>query len=320
MKGNRLLVLDGWRGVSILMVLSAHLLPLGPKVWQLNATAGPLGMSLFFTLSGFLITNGLYNNPNVGEFIVRRFFRIIPLVWLYLGVSFFSVATSVDSAIALLFFYANWPPMDFTEVTTHIWSLCVEMQFYIGVAALVFLTGKRGLWLIPLMCLLVTLNRVNDGVAIAINTYYRVDEILVGGGLALFYNSPSKRVVETLQNISPLYLMLPLVLSCHPESGVLAYFRPYFAVLLIATSMYCSESRFSQLLSNKILAYLAVISFSLYVIHPILRHSWLGEGEGLEKYLKRPILFLTLFILAHVSTFYYEKRWISWAKLITTKK
>ena len=52
-------VLDGWRGISILCVLSAHMLPLGPKSWQLNATTATIGMSIFFTLSGFLITTTL---------------------------------------------------------------------------------------------------------------------------------------------------------------------------------------------------------------------------------------------------------------------
>ncbi|UUZ49860.1 hypothetical protein LP420_06870 [Massilia sp. B-10] len=31
--------LNGWRGLSIVMVLAAHLLPLGPKTWQLNYSA-----------------------------------------------------------------------------------------------------------------------------------------------------------------------------------------------------------------------------------------------------------------------------------------
>ena len=60
---NYLAVLDGWRGISILLVLASHLLPLGPKGWQLNATAGPMGMALFFTLSGFLITRFLLDAP-----------------------------------------------------------------------------------------------------------------------------------------------------------------------------------------------------------------------------------------------------------------
>ena len=74
-------MLDGWRGISILLVLLAHLMPLGPKAWRLNETAGPLGMALFFTLSGFLITRFLLRNDSIAEFLIHRFFRIVPLAW-----------------------------------------------------------------------------------------------------------------------------------------------------------------------------------------------------------------------------------------------
>ena len=43
---KRIPILDGWRATSILLVLGAHLLPLGPKVLQLNDTAGAMGMAL----------------------------------------------------------------------------------------------------------------------------------------------------------------------------------------------------------------------------------------------------------------------------------
>ena len=61
----RLDALDGWRGVSILLILACHLLPLGPKSLQLNDMAGPMGMAIFFTLSGFLITRFLLHRPIV---------------------------------------------------------------------------------------------------------------------------------------------------------------------------------------------------------------------------------------------------------------
>ena len=48
----RLPVLDGLRAIRILLVLAAHMLPLGPKLLQLNHTAGVMGMSLFFALIG----------------------------------------------------------------------------------------------------------------------------------------------------------------------------------------------------------------------------------------------------------------------------
>src|SRR5688572_19452949 len=80
-------VLDGWRGISILLVLAAHLLPVGPKVWQLNVATGVAGMVIFFVLSGFLITSILLSGSALPDFLARRFFRIVPLAWAYLAVA-----------------------------------------------------------------------------------------------------------------------------------------------------------------------------------------------------------------------------------------
>src|ERR1700682_3044087 len=81
-------VLDGLRAISILLVLACHLLPLGPKALRLNETAGAMGMSLFFALSGFLITSGLLRNSSIHEFLVRRLARILPLAYAYTLVVF----------------------------------------------------------------------------------------------------------------------------------------------------------------------------------------------------------------------------------------
>ena len=145
----RLIALDGWRGLSILLVLAAHLLPLGPKAWHLNFASGVLGMSIFFTLSGFLITNFLLHRPSVVDFLIRRLFRIIPLAWLYLVIALSIAHAPTESWLAHFFFYANWPPMDFVNITSHFWSLCVEVQFYVGIAILFLLLRRRGLMLIP---------------------------------------------------------------------------------------------------------------------------------------------------------------------------
>ena len=64
LSSERLPALDGLRAISILLVLACHMLPLGPKVLQLNEAAGAMGMSLFFALSGFLIVSGLIYNAD----------------------------------------------------------------------------------------------------------------------------------------------------------------------------------------------------------------------------------------------------------------
>lgn len=317
---SRFAVLDGWRGLSILLVLAAHLLPLGPKSWQLNATAGPLGMVLFFTLSGFLITHFLLNHVGVRDFLIRRFFRIIPLAWLYIAVCLMLGNANASSWLAHALFYANWPPMPLIATTGHLWSVCVEVQFYVAVALLVTLLGKRGLMFIPLLCVLFTAYRVSNEVLIAINTWYRVDEILAGSVLALIYagrfgDLPKKFLMRPNQ----LLVGILLFLSCHPESGFMNYLRPYFAALLVGSTLIGQTNCKTRFLGNRFLVYFAAISYALYIIHPLLAHSWLGSGEGLEKYLKRPLLFVVLLLLAHFSTYYFEHKWIAFGKRLSRR-
>ena len=75
---HRLPILDGLRAISILLVLAAHIVPIGPSVLGLNYAVGAMGMSLFFVLSGFLITSTLIHNPGV---LVKSLAGIIPLVY-----------------------------------------------------------------------------------------------------------------------------------------------------------------------------------------------------------------------------------------------
>lgn len=318
MEQGRYAVLDGWRGISILCVLAAHLLPVGPKAWQLNSTVGPLGMVLFFTLSGFLITSWLLARPEVAAFAVRRLARIVPLAWLYLLVALpvgFRGTVDLEAWLAHFLFYANWPPMPLTSVTGHFWSLCVEVQFYVAVALLVAVLGRRGLLLLPLLALAVTALRMYDGVQIAINTYYRVDEILAGATLALIVNGKLYGLTTTVLRLGHPLVALPLlVVACHPEGGVLNYFRPYLAALLVGWSIAHASAGWREVLTLRFLVYVGGISYALYVWHPLLDHSWLGSGDTMEKYIKRPLLFAAAFAVAHVSTFYYEARWTKMAR------
>lgn len=313
--------LDGWRGLSILMVLLGHLFPLGPSYLQLNSSVAATGMAIFFILSGFLITTMLIKNSSVKQFIIRRFLRIVPLAWLGTVVALIIHSGSLEMYLAHLFFYANWEPMQLTEGTGHFWSLAVEMQFYVLIALMVVLFKKKVFWLLPIMCIAVTAYRAEHNVLMTINTYFRLDEILAGCMLALISAHGSTELKEWFCKISPIFLFVLLIFSAHPESGLLNYFRPYIAMLLIASTLYSNNKNWiDDLLKNRYLVYLATISYALYVIHGILTYTWLGEGERLEKYLKRPLLLGVTFALAHFSTFYYEKYWIDIGRRITKKQ
>jgi len=314
-------VLDGWRGLSILFVLAAHLLPLGSKNWQMNMTVGALGMSVFFILSGFLISNFLYKKQNIIDFLIRRLFRILPLAWLYIVIVLFLKSANEMQWLTHLFFVSNWPPMQLTNVTSHFWSLCVEVQFYLLVALLVLFFRKKGLLALPLLCLAVTWYRIDQGVYVAINTYYRLDEILAGCTLSLIYNNEIfvylKRV---LSRLNPYLIFILLLISCHPQSGAINYLRPYFAAILIGITLFNkNRHHLNYVLNINILFYLATISYALYIIHGGLRYTWLGEGDTLVKYAKRPLLFAATFLFAHLSTFYYEKYFIKLGRTLSKK-
>src|SRR6202165_922417 len=102
--------LDGWRGISILLVLAGHLFPLGPKSLAVNAGIAALGMAIFFTLSGFLITTTLLYRQSVVEFLIRRLCRIVPLAWLFTLVVLAFVKGSFPVYMAHMLFFGNLPP------------------------------------------------------------------------------------------------------------------------------------------------------------------------------------------------------------------
>ncbi len=309
MKTHRLAVLDGWRGISISLVLAGHLLPLGPKSWQLNEAVAGAGMAIFFILSGFLITNLLLKDDRIPAFLVRRFMRIIPLAWLAMVISLGAQGVeSADTYLRHLLFIANWPPIMLTKGTSHLWSLCVEMQFYVGIALVVLLLRRHAFVALPILAVAVTLLRVADHKLMVINTPYRVDEILAGCCLALWNRKFPERLAALLPGMPAWPLLILLVMSAHGASQGLNYLRPYVAMLMIGITLSATTINWEQrALRSRLMLYLATVSYALYVIHGGLRWTVLGTGDTLVKYMKRPLLLAATFALAHVSTFHYER-------------
>jgi peptidoglycan/LPS O-acetylase OafA/YrhL len=317
---NHVQVLDGWRGVSILLVLAAHLLPLGPnRNWNLNAEIGVAGMVIFFVLSGFLITSILLKNITISDFLARRFFRVVPLAWLYLAIALAISGASFEPWVAHYLFYANLPPQQLVPVTGHLWSVCVEVQFYLGIAVLVAALGVRGLLALPVLCLVFTGIRIWNGVSVSSITYFRIDEILAGCTLALaMHGRLGDALPRYLKSIPQWPILLLLLLSCL-NVGWLPYFRPYLAAALVGSTILNQDTSLVRWLSVRPLIYIAGISYALYVWHPLLAESWLGSGDIFEKYAKRPLFFVALFALAHVSTHYFERRWIAYGKRLAVR-
>jgi len=316
---SRLALLDGWRGISILCVLAAHMLPLGPSYWRVNEAAGAMGMALFFTLSGYLITMLLLREPRVRNFLIRRSCRILPLAVGYMVIGLLLTHGTLDAWIANLTFTLNYREQYIQPWNSPLWSLCVEIHFYLFVAVLVGLLGRRGLWLLPILAVAVTIGRIATGETSSIHTLERVDEILAGATLALALSDQvAGRSIRILQSVSPYVWLLLLIASASPLCGPIQYLRPYAAALLVGSTMAQGSCLLSRGLQARSLKYIATISYALYVIHPCVYRGWMDEGSTAVRYLlKRPISFLVLFCLAHLSTFYWEARWIALGKWLT---
>ncbi len=317
----RLPVLDGWRGISILAVLAAHMLPLGPKRFALNETAGVFGMAIFFTLSGFLITSTLYFHPSVRTFTIRRLCRIVPAAWLFMVLVLPFLHAPPAMWRADLLFYTNLPPFHLLNLTGHLWSLCVEIQFYLGVGVLFLLLRRRGLALLPLVCLAVTALRIGTHTPVSIVTTYRVDEILSGASLAWLFHGPHSDQLKTaLGRISPWLPLLLLALASHPALPWMEYLRPYCAAALVGTTLFHAATRWNRALESRTLAYLATISYALYIWHPLTTHGWFDAGSRLVKYAKRPLAIVLSVLMAHLSTFYFERPFIAFGKRLTAPR
>jgi peptidoglycan/LPS O-acetylase OafA/YrhL len=137
--------LDGWRAISIILVLGGHSrrVPncpaLVPAIFD-HVVNAQMGVRCFFVISGLLITWLLIGEQQAtGEvslrhFYIRRALRILPVYYTFLAVLLClqwltPFAQNPGNWIANLtfttnFFESSWP-------SGHLWSLAVEEQFYL---------------------------------------------------------------------------------------------------------------------------------------------------------------------------------------------
>jgi peptidoglycan/LPS O-acetylase OafA/YrhL len=323
LRDQRLGVLDGWRAASILLVLACHMLPLGPKSWRLNECAGPMGMSLFFTLSGFLICATLLRNPSVPSFLIRRLARILPLAWLAAAFYLVLQGKGYDHFFHHIMFTLNYNFDHRTPLTSPFWSLCVEVHFYAAAAILVGLFGPRGLLLLPILGIAITIYRVYTNTYVGIKTHLRADEIAAGSLILLAWSDRLGRLGRGLRSLvrstpTPA-VAVAFAVACHPSGGAAQYLRPYLGAALVGSALFSQEGRLRSLLTSRPMRYIAEISYALYITHSLTRFGWLSSGDTLERYAKRPLCFAITFVLAHISTFYFEKYFILIGKNLSSR-
>ncbi|QUM80569.1 acyltransferase [Moritella sp. 5] len=128
--------LDGIRVVAVSLVMLYH---------SFGWIGGRLGVSAFFVLSGFLITwlllkeTAAKSRVSLSGFYRRRSLRIFPAYFFFLFVVFTIEYIQSDETIrkfimpSIFYYYNYYYPIvgEKHEQLSHIWSLCVEEQFYL---------------------------------------------------------------------------------------------------------------------------------------------------------------------------------------------
>jgi peptidoglycan/LPS O-acetylase OafA/YrhL len=308
--------LDGLRAISIMLVLACHMVPLGPSVLRLNFAAGALGMSIFFSLSGFLITSSLLHNASVFEFALRRVARIVPLLYLYLFVVSAIGLVHFDNALLTSVFLINYFTQFENGFTAHLWSLCVEMHFYLAIGAVVLIIGQRGIWVVWPTCILVTLLKIKSGNSYPYETHLRLDELLVGSCIATIYPFIKER---TSSVIFVLIAAIMCAVAASPFAGWAQYIRCYAVATLMASVLCHSKTWLSRFLASRAMTYVASISYALYVIHMATVQGWMREGDLTIRVIKRLLSFLITFSAASLSK-HWEMMWQTLAKNVIRRR
>jgi peptidoglycan/LPS O-acetylase OafA/YrhL len=225
-----------------------------------------------------------------------------------------------DTFLAANLYVFNYADVGFPG-TTPLWSVSLEMHFYIAIALAIGVFGRRGFWLVPVAAIIVTGIRIEAGSVSNIRTHLRVDEILSGSLLALAWLNMDRKKIRFVLAVLPKFfwpLLVLWLLSCHRVFEELAYFRPYFSAAVVGAVLMMQSNVLTAFLSHALMRYIAATSFAVYVLHSPFRVGWFNAGSDWERYLfKRPLGIVCTFVLAHLSTFYFEKPINAWAHRIT---
>jgi peptidoglycan/LPS O-acetylase OafA/YrhL len=155
----RIASLDGLRAISIIMVLVGHSAgAVGHRPAVLDFLChmfgdGELGVAVFFVISGYLITSLLVREQqragqiHLGNFYLRRIFRIWPAFYLYLLTiavlaSLGGIRVSRSAFLAAATFTWNYHVGNWNWFLGHLWSLSIEEQFYLAWPMVLYIGGK----------------------------------------------------------------------------------------------------------------------------------------------------------------------------------
>jgi peptidoglycan/LPS O-acetylase OafA/YrhL len=347
MQERHLPQLDGLRGLAILIVLLGHLItqPIGFGIDRLGALP-PIGVDLFFVLSGFLITNVLLRTRGKEHFFTnfyaRRGLRIAPL---YFALLIFMFAIANHRLVALTFNEQRLHWQVFALYLQNVyyrqilegeplalavtWSLAIEEQFYTVWPLLVSKLTIRNLSIIATVLIVVApVARMVVpifGYDPYINPLCRMDAMAMGALLAFW-------LVQANPSIREIKRKAARVLAAGLAGETVFHFLGLTHIMskslvalmfaaLLALSLAWDPLR--KILSMAPLRLTGKVSYCLYLAHPVICDLVYREFRGASLAMKaaRSLLILVLsYAVASLSWTCFEAPILSFKKYFGSRR
>jgi peptidoglycan/LPS O-acetylase OafA/YrhL len=313
--------LDGLRAMAILLVMGHHFfsqpipgyLPDGPALWFKGLMSFAWsGVDLFFMLSGFLIGRILLIQKGSAHFFsafyLRRAFRILPPYFLLLAgfglfikLGGYTMSSWLFEAAFPWYSYCLFIQNFWMASAGHFganwlaptWSLAVEEQFYLLLPlAIYFMPMRRMPWLLVSGIVVAIVYRfmVSDMAAYVLLPA-RLDALFVGVLLAWVYlrgglasgKIHSRRVLwAALLLLLLLYTYIALTGASLGNAWLHTLLTLFYGCLMVFAIANANNQRVNRYLANKVVRFIARISYSLYIWHQVcngLVHAWLKNSE-----------------------------------------
>ena len=297
LENNRLCGLDVLRGLAVLMVVASHFFPRYMPNEIMDSIVHSLGIGgviLFFNLSGFLVYKSIVKLP-VRIFIIRRIAKIFPAYWATIALYVFFLINEHDNSISIKFYIANILMLQELVggalLLGHFWTLAVEVKFYAIIATLAPII-RKSFTVVPLILIL-----------LANMLFY----VKFGRGSTLLTNMPiffsGVLVYASVENrwqradflkLGLYVLLVPTSMLIFQQYNCIDYaIYAWVSVLALCLALVYP-------MKNRPLSYFGRISYSLYLLHPVVgfRSEILLTELGLPNFVATIVAILTSVVFA----------------------